>query len=229
MAEVPAIRTVFFDAGGTLIHTAEPVGHYYGLVAGHYGLKADAGVLQQGFRAAWQELKPRDPVQGARIMDDKNWWKELVRRSWSVPGLPEDFPFEPYFEEVYELFAQPQVWRVYPDALLALDGLQAAGVACGILSNWDRRLRRILDGLELSRYFSYWVISAEVGVEKPHRDIFKKAEELAGGRGGELLLLGDDERFDGEGGRGAGWRVEIVQRPGRDLLDALAPYKIRSP
>ncbi len=215
------IRVVFFDAGGTLIRTAAPVGHYYALVASHYGLHADEEALQKGFKRAWLEMKPRDPVQGARVMDDQAWWKGLVRRSWQGQGMPADFPFEDYFQEVYALFARPELWRIYPDALLALDMLHVKGLRCGVLSNWDRRLRAILEGLDLSRHFEHLVISSEVGVEKPHPLIFQRAQELFGIQASEALLLGDDDLFDGEGGRRAGWRLGLLQRPETDLMDVL--------
>jgi putative hydrolase of the HAD superfamily len=222
------VKAVFFDAGGTLIHTARPVGHYYALMAKHYGVDVNAEALQAGFKQAWAKMKPRDPMAGARVMDDRVWWAELVRESWLAAGSPlaDDFPFEHYFEEVYQLFARNEVWRIFPDALLALEKLREKGVRCGILSNWDRRLRLILQGLELKHFFEHIIISSEIGVEKPHPDIFKHAEKTFGISPSEALLLGDDEEFDGQGGRAAGWQVELIHRPLNDLVDSLAKLKI---
>lgn len=222
------IKVVFFDAGGTLIHTARPVGYYYALVARHYGVDANDEALQAGFKRAWIKMKPRDPVAGARVMDDRAWWAELVRESWTEAGAPlaEDFPFGHYFEEVYQLFARNEVWRIFPDALLALEKLREKGVRCGVLSNWDRRLRLILQGLELEHFFEHIIISSEIGVEKPHPEIFKTAEKTFAISPAEALLLGDDEEFDARGGRAAGWQVELIHRPLNDLADSLAKLGI---
>ena len=222
----PDIRVIFFDAGGTLIHAARKIGYYYAMVALHYGFKADEDILQEGFKRAWEEMKPRDPVQGARVMDDMGWWREMVVQSWRAVALPVDFPFDDYFAEVYELFARPDIWRVYPDAHQALERLREKGMRCGVLSNWDRRLRPLMEAMELSPYFEHMVISSEVGVEKPHPLIFRKAEELYGIRPDQALLLGDQDLFDGQGARRAGWKVGLVSRPGTDLLDALDSFRI---
>jgi putative hydrolase of the HAD superfamily len=222
------VKVVFFDAGGTLIHTAKPVGYYYALMAKHYGVDANGEALQAGFKQAWAKMKPRDPMDGARVMDDRAWWAELVKASWLAAGSPlaADFPFEPYFEEVYQLFAREEVWRIFPDAAFALEKLREKGVRCGVLSNWDRRLRLILRGLELEYFFERVIISSEIGVEKPHPGIFRHAEKTFGIQPAEALLLGDDEIFDGWGARSAGWQVELIERPDNDLTNSLVRLNI---
>lgn len=213
---------VFFDAGGTLLRTARPVGETYVRVAGHYGIEADAEEIHQGFLRAWKELKPRDPVEGARVMDDRAWWREVVRQSWAEASLPGSFPFDAYFEEVYAVFERPELWRVYPEVEGVLHTLRDRGVRCGILSNWDRRLRTVLQSLELAPFFDTMVISSEVGAEKPHPRIFRAAEAASGRDAERLVLWGDDPDMDAAGARAAGWRVDLVDRPRRDLADLLA-------
>jgi HAD superfamily hydrolase (TIGR01549 family) len=51
------------------------------------------------------------------------------------------------------------------------------------------------------------VISEEVGVMKPHPQIFAHAAEQAGVPPEQILYVGDSRTSDVEGGRGAGWRV----------------------
>jgi putative hydrolase of the HAD superfamily len=214
-------KVFFFDVGGTLIRTARPVGYYYAEMASHYGLRADAELLQEGFKKAWKELKPRDPVQGQRIQDDKGWWKSLVRLAWSQQTLPEAFPFDDYFEELYRCFERPEVWRLFPEVEQTLHRLKKRGARLGILSNWDRRLRTILRGLEISDYFEDMIISSEVGVEKPHGKIFEIAQKRFNIEASQAVLVGDDPEFDQVGALAVGWQVVLVKRPFLDLAGAL--------
>ncbi|NJK90360.1 MAG: HAD-IA family hydrolase [Blastochloris sp.] len=215
-------QVIFFDVGGTLIRLAQPVGYYYAEMAWHYGLRADALILQEGFKRAWKSLEPRDPVAGNRIKDDKGWWRSLVLEAWSQHPRPEAFPFNDYFEELYGYFARPGIWKIFPEVEGCLSELRQRGYRLGVLSNWDRRLRSILSGLELMDYFEDCVISSEVGVEKPHLGIFQIAMERFKIEASQAILVGDEPRFDEEGARSAGWGIRLVDRPGRDLRDVLA-------
>lgn len=214
--------TVFIDAGGTLLRPARPVGETYVRVAEHYGFSADPARIHQGFLDAWAALKPRDPVQGARVMDDRAWWKDLVRQAWMPAPLPKNFPFDDYFEEVYAAFARPELWRVFPEVPGVLEQLRAHGLRCAVLSNWDRRLHRLLDALELSSCFEAVLISSEIGAEKPHPAIFRAAETRLGVSPDQALLWGDEPTADAAGAQAAGWRCRLVDRPHIDLADLLA-------
>jgi len=210
---------IFFDAGGTLIHPVRPVGQLYAEAARDFGVEADAERLHRGFLRTWKSLKPRDPVEGARVTDDRGWWKEVVRGSWDDQPPPEDF--EAYFELVYRNFAKPEWWVAYPEVESVLAGIKIRGYRCAVLSNWDRRLRQILAGFSWSSHFEELVISSEVGAEKPHPVIFREAERRLGIGSGQAVLWGDDADCDGAGAREAGWRLGLVDRPGRGLVHLL--------
>lgn len=217
------IKFIYFDAGGTMLRTAKPVGQIYADIAQHYGWSADGEFLQKSFLHAWRAMKPRDPVEGARVRDDKLWWKTLVKRTWSVYSqMPDYFPFDDYFEEVYQVFERPEMWRLYPEVEECLCALKNKGLALGVLSNWDRRLRGILQGLEIMDYFCEIVISSEVGVEKPHPHIFDIAQKRTGFISESVLLIGDDKLFDQQGAESVGWKVEIVNRPHQTIDTILA-------
>ena len=72
------IKTIFFDAAGTLIHLPESVGHHYALVGGKIGLGLNAAALDEAFAACWKQAPERPPIDGPREDDDKGWWRDLV-------------------------------------------------------------------------------------------------------------------------------------------------------
>lgn len=217
------IRFVFFDAGGTLLRTARPVGETYAEIASHYGVRADAEALDRAFRNAFQTMRLPSAQAGAvsRPGHDRAWWFDLVARTWESVGYPDHFALEDYFDEVFRAFAQPGLWRVFGDTWPALERLEAEGIGCGILSNWDERLYPVLEGLDLADRMNPVVISQEVGAEKPHPSIFQAAEQACGFSGKEIALIGDDPELDGAGARQAGWRFLQLDRPDHDLVDLL--------
>jgi len=213
------IRAVFFDAGGTLLRTAEPVGRTYARFASHYGWQAEEEILDLGFRAAWKKRVTEGAQADGTL--GKEGWRKILRVSVEAGGLPKGFPFEDYFEEVYAHFARPDAWRDFPETEGVLTRLQARGIRTGILSNWDPRLRQVLAGFGWAERLDPVLISEEVGAEKPGQEIFRKAEQAGGFVAGECALVGDDPISDRQGAEAAGWRWALVSRPETGLGEAL--------
>ena len=214
------IRAVFFDAGGTLLRTAEPVGRTYARFASHYGWPAEEEPLDHGFRTAWKKRIAEGA--GADGTLGREGWKKILKASVEAGGLPEGFPFDDYFEEVYAHFARPDAWRDFPETEGVLTRLHERGIRTGILSNWDPRLRQVLAGFSWAERLDPVLISEEVGAEKPGQEIFRKAEQAGGLTAGECALVGDDPISDQRGAEGAGWRWALVSRPEQGLGEALA-------
>jgi len=210
-------KIIFFDAAGTLVRAAEPIGQTYSKLAWHYGVKSDPELIQRGFKTAWKTFHDTATIANRPRRSSYDWWKALVRETWKIDPLPETFPFEDYFAELYLIFGRPELWRIFPEVEGVLERLRLEGIRCGVLSNWDARLRLVLAGQVLDKYFDPVVITGEVGFEKPERAIFQKALEMAGVEAREALLIGDDPLMDGKGAAEAGWKVELVHRPHRNL------------
>lgn len=118
-----------------------------------------------------------------------------------------------------------EAWRVYADVEDALRDLSADHQLL-VVSNFDGRLRRILRGHGLDRWFKELIISSEVGCAKPDPGIFRMALTVAGCQPSEALHIGDDERFDEAGPRAVGMHTFRVDRPAHGLEEAVE--KVRS-
>jgi putative hydrolase of the HAD superfamily len=136
-------------------------------------------------------------------------------------------PFDMFFDELYSLFAAPEVWRVYPDVLDVLQALKARALIMGVISNWDIRLGPLLEGLGLMPYFDHVVLSAVVGWEKPHRRIFESALELAGVPAGRALHIGDNYQQDVVGAQQVGIYAVWLRRRGEQPADCPVIHSLR--
>ncbi len=219
MGDMKMPSIVFFDAAGTLIRLARPVGETYARLAVNYGAVMSVEATERRFRQAWREM---NVGAGSPPRLTKGWWKEVVRKSLPEEGRVGTFPFDDYFEELFRVFARPDLWRVFPEVEGVLDKLEHCGVRRAVLSNWDGRLRGILDGLGLARRFEWIGVSEELGAAKPDQRIFRAAESAVGLRGREVWLVGDDAAADWGGAEMAGWTGRLLMRPDRNLEVALA-------
>lgn len=217
-------RAVFFDAGGTLLHPYPSVGEIYAAVSERHGCRAGADELESRFREAWLHRDSRFDLQSHTSEKiERAWWHSLVSEVFS--GLPGMGDFEAFFDELYDLFARPECWRLYPDALDVLKALKARGVCLGMISNWDRRLLTIVEGLGLNRYFDFVLASALAGAAKPSPVIFLKALELASVKPSEAVHVGDSLEDDVHGARSAGIHAVLISRSARPQGHASGEYQ----
>lgn len=214
---MPRIRAIIFDVGGTLLYPSDAVGETYARFARAHGVKIQAEAATAAFRQALKDGSPRVKRKVPCDGDDREWWKEVVRRSLPEQVFLEEKAFGTFFEEVYLHFAKPEAWGIYPEVLEVLEVLRDYPVEIAILSNWDTRLHAVLDGSGLGEFLPNRFISAELGWEKPDPAIYRHVSDVLRLKPESLLSVGDDARNDVEGPRRAGWQAVQIERPKRDL------------
>jgi putative hydrolase of the HAD superfamily len=215
------IRAIFFDAAGTLFYLTETVGDHYAQVGREVGLDLQAQKLDRAFHMAWQQMPPRAAIDGPRENDDKGWWREVVSRVFDqvAPSLSE-LDRDNFFEVAYEHFAEAGVWQVYPEVPEVLQKL-CPRFQLAVISNFDGRLRFILQHLGISKYFGHVFISSEIGADKPDPEIFRRAVTTMHLNANEVVHVGDDPERDWKAAAAAGLFVFRLDRPRNSLRDLL--------
>src|SRR5437868_10850122 len=207
------LKAIFFDAAGTLFHLPRGVGYHYALVGEEIGLKLDSRELDRAFNNAWNAMPRRGAIDGPRENDDKGWWRQLVDLvlDRTTPSLGE-LDRDNFFEIAYEHFAEAGVWKLYPEVPEVLEKLQPR-FQLAVISNFDGRLRFILEHLGISKFFSQVFISSELGADKPDPEIFRRALNLIDLKANEVLHVGDDPERDWKAAKAAGLLVFRLDRP----------------
>jgi putative hydrolase of the HAD superfamily len=166
----------------------------------------DTSTLRDRFQEHFRESE-----QGALVTNE-----ELERRRWNkivlgvLPEVPEP---ERAFEELWDHFGRPDSWRCFPDVAPALEALGELGIRVCIGSNFDSRLRGVIQGLrELEAMADALVISSEVGYRKPHPLFFRAACEHLGLDETHVLCVGDDSENDVQGAISAGLSGLLLDR-----------------
>jgi putative hydrolase of the HAD superfamily len=220
------IKAILFDAAGTLFFLTKTVGDHYAYVGREIGLELDAQQLERAFHSAWQQTPRRSAIDGPRENDDKGWWRDLVGRVFDevAPSLGE-LDRDNFFEIAYEHFAEPGVWDLHPEVLEVLEQLRPR-FELAVISNFDGRLRLILQHLGISKYFGQVFISSELGADKPDPEIFRRAITLMRLKADEVVHVGDDPDRDWKAAAAAGLSVFRLDPPRNSLRDLLTTLKL---
>jgi putative hydrolase of the HAD superfamily len=210
------IRAVFLDVGGTL---AYPHPSFHGLIARvcqDNGLAVGPEDAERAEPAVWARIAEREDVgRGFSVSADKSkaFWLFVYRAFLTELGYPEaaetDLP-----ERLLDTFIRLENYRLYDDALPALEVLRRSDLILGVLSNWEEWLERLMVSLGIRDYFDVAVISGLAGHEKPDREIFLAALEAAGTHPEETMHVGDSLRDDVEGAQAVGIRAVLLDRRG---------------
>ncbi len=215
------LKAIFFDATDTLFHLTGSVGTHYARVGEIVGLRLDASACDRAFVRAFKETPLRPATGEPREDDDKPWWRELVNRMFDeVSPATDPLDRDNFFEVAYEHFAEAGVWQLYAEVPEVLEKLNPR-YDLAVVSNFDGRLRMILEQLAITNYFRHVFISSELGADKPDPLIFRRALEIGGYAPDEVLHVGDDPVRDWQAAAEAGLRVFRLRRPENTLRDVL--------
>ena len=124
--------------------------------------------------------------------------------------LDETSDLDACFRELWDHFARPAAWRCLPGVGPVLAELTGRGLAVGLASNFDSRLRTVAAGLPELAAIGPIVVSAEIGWRKPAVPFFEALVRAFDCPPDELLLVGDDYENDFVGATAAGVRAVLV-------------------
>jgi putative hydrolase of the HAD superfamily len=221
-----SLKAIFFDAVGTLFYLNGTVGDHYARVGSEVGLALDANQLDRAFHSAWNKMPRRAATDGPRENDDKGWWRELVDLVLDqvAPSLNE-FDRDNFFEIAYEHFAEAGVWELYSEVPDVLEKLRPQ-FRLAVVSNFDGRLRFILEHLGISKYFADVFVSSELGADKPDPEIYRRALTLMKLHPKQVLHVGDDAERDWEAATAAGLSIFRLDRKRNSLRDLVTTLKL---
>ena len=220
------IQAITFDAAGTLMRIAEPVGETYARFAAHRGGNLSPQALDAGFRGEFANMPPMafpDLDEAMLLGAERDWWRALVERVVRHAGGVPDF--DAYFDTLFSHYAGGAAWRAYPEAHQALESARARGLRIGVVSNFDSRLPPILRELGFESLVDIVVYSTRCGAAKPDARIFQRALQTLGATPKTALHVGDNLHADYHGATAAGMTAVYLQRRNEPLAHDIATIR----
>ena len=185
--------TVIFDAAGTLVGRDSPdfFEEFFVVAAGELGTAVTLDRVKAALAKTMEE-EPRFRKREGRMStpeQTRRYFLDLYARVLNAAGVEGDLMSG--LQRYYDRFQDGRYLEVYGDVRPTLEALKARGVRLGVLSNWSEHLDLVLERLDLDRYFSFLVVSAEAGCEKPDEKIFRMAVDRAETPIERILYIGD--------------------------------------
>ena len=147
------------------------------------------------------------------------WWELIEKhfcKSYIECGINPTTAYEAA-AKVKSIITQKARYTIYDDAIETLCKLREHGAKNILLSNNYPELRIVLKALDIEKYFDEVIISAEVGYNKPTKEIFDIAKSKY--PDADYYMIGDSINADMFGGKQNGMTTVLVHRGNSDEAD----------
>lgn len=213
-----SIRTVFFDAGFTLLHPYPSTAEICLNVCQQLHLHVHLDAVKERMYVA-------EDYFFRQLRLNRHTWasEQAILEFWIGYYMSLLRPFIEEHDEprLYQLalainqeFEKHTSWQMYPDVQPTLEALRASGYTLGIISDWGIALGPILRHLRLTGYFDCLLISAVTRHAKPSPMLYDLALQRANAIADYTLHIGDSYVQDVLGARTVGITPVLLDRSG---------------
>lgn len=194
-------RAVFFDAGDTLITI--PAAHemmeaYLAERRFPFDPKVVQNLLDEGIARFYYNKSDYSNIT-VTPETDRNFWVGIYRYildRMNASSYWSDEHIHRCCHELYDLFVAPEYYALFEDVADCLERLRMMGFRLGLVSNFAPTLREIFRSHHILHFFDPFIVSTEVGYEKPNPAIFTMALKKANLLSNEVVYVGDHPTND---------------------------------
>ncbi len=219
MFEQPqSIRTVFFDAGFTLIRPYPSTPEICQQVCQRLNLHIHLDAVKERMTEAqdyyYRQMRLNRHTWGSEQAISEFWisyYMNLLRPFIEEHDEPRLYQLA---QVINQEFDKHTSWEVYSDVFPTLEALRRHKYTLGVISDWGISLGPILRRLNLTPYFDCLLVSAVTRHAKPSPLLYEMALERANSIADYTLHIGDSYIHDVLGARAVGMTPVLLDRPG---------------
>ena len=207
------IKLITIDATNTIFRFKEPPPAIYQRFAVKHQVSCESKTLVPKFLKSFSNVNQKWSHFGATAhVSSRDWWYEVIYGTFEGHDKSK---VKPLAKDLYEYYETSEPYLVYKDfEPFAQHWKDISGRGLVVISNYDRRLPKILDNLDLVKYFDDIITSEEAKASKPEARIFNLAllRSKYIGELNEVLHIGDDFEKDYKGALNMGWEGAMIKR-----------------
>ena len=217
---------VFFDAGETLVHPHPTFPDLFARILIREGHDVDADTIRARISVVsdrFAKAARENELWTTAPEKSRAFWHDVYSIFFEHLGISNAGGL---IDVVYGEFTDLANYALFEDVVPVLEKLHGAGLALGVVSNFEEWLERLLEQLGVRPYFDVRVISGVEGLEKPDPAIFRLAMDRAGVSPERSVYVGDNPEFDVEPALALGMLPVLIDR--RDRYPDWTSMRIRS-
>lgn len=204
------IKAIFFDFDGTLRHSEPSSMEAFYCFAAEEGFETT--MQQRVFGERWvneywaesPELQ-QDVARFGSWKDNDEFWANHARRHLGALGSRGAQSETLALRVTQRMRAEYEpVDCVKPEVPGLLNKLRAAGFALAVVSNRSNPYDELMQALDLTQHFDFWLAAGEIGAFKPDPAVLHHAAQRAGVGADQTVYVGDNFYADVLGARAAG-------------------------
>jgi HAD superfamily hydrolase (TIGR01509 family) len=191
-AVVTCFKAVLFDWRGTLVHIPNPVWHVARALES-IGREAERETVDSIIERVRGASDLSEFIEAERVIDlSAEFHHATTIRMYDEAGLDSELA-EALYRVEWELEARP----AYADVAATLGAVRGRGAKVAVVSDihFDIRPDCIAQGIDA--FTGAYVLSCELGIQKPDPRMFLAATSALGVRPSEALMVGDSAATDG--------------------------------
>tara|TARA_R110000824_G_scaffold185889_6_gene366970 strand:+ start:39 stop:719 length:681 start_codon:yes stop_codon:yes gene_type:complete len=154
------------------------------------------------------ELNPYSSVQISNEAKKQSFYEAYNKILFHKLGLMWYNEFYKYYKSV------KKKWVLYEESLKTIEALKAKNIKVGIISNFDKHLDIIAKELQIYDLMDIFVVSAQVGLEKPDVGFYNYVKDAYNLDTTTTAYIGDSYSLDYAPSRQAGYAGYLIDRHG---------------
>ena len=200
------MKAIFWDFDGTLVHRNDE-----SFCALREALQLNGYMIEDSeIRAALHIAHPWNHWETSyEDQTGEKWWDRLFSKLSDFYEQHSVSEAEKVNSAYKKRILSFTCYTVYDDAAVILEYCKKLGYHNYIISNNYPELPQAVEKLGLAQYFSGYMISADIGFEKPHSEIFRQAIAMADNPD-ICYMVGDNPVADIRGAKEVGMRTILV-------------------
>lgn len=222
-ADAPPIHSmadyhwILFDSTGTLMTPDPEPAQVYQSVAAGLGVRQSVADVRQSLKEAMARHFFGDTVdQPTDEWGERARWRRIVADTLGDLSAEQ---VDSAYDTLWNHFASFQAWRLYDDVVPTLTRLKQKGYSIAVASNFDIRLRWVIEGMGIADQFDEVLISSDLGWSKPNTRFYDAVTgRLNHSDRSRMLMIGDTQAGDVDAARNAGLDARLLVREGPDAL-----------
>jgi HAD superfamily hydrolase (TIGR01493 family) len=189
---VREFRAVLFDWRGTLVPLPTPDRHV-GRALNSIGRPADGPTVESVIERVQKTSDLPEFVEAERVIDlSAEFHRTTTMRMYEQAGVDPELA-----EALYRVEWQLESRPLYPDVPETLAAIHDGGVRIALVSDIHFDIRPDCAAQGIDGFIDAYVLSCEVGVQKPDPRMFLAGTSAVGVEAVEALMIGDSPYTDG--------------------------------